>query len=151
MAGADAEAMDKRCLLACSSWFDLPDSLSPSGLPPRGGTTHSDLYPPTLIINGKMLYRLSHRQILWGHFSQLRVPLPKWLSCFKKHESSQHTMNPRLTSVWKQPSCLSIPSSRITGVYHYSQPWPGLWGLYTIRKDSNGIQIPNQKLTLLPY
>lgn len=35
---------------------------------PRGGTTHSELDPPTSIVYQNLLHRFAHRPFWWGHF-----------------------------------------------------------------------------------
>jgi hypothetical protein len=77
-AAADAEAMEGRCLLACSQ--DLLSLLSDRTRDhqPRDGPAHSGLAPPTMGWTlpdpspiKKMPYRLAYSPILMEAFSQL--------------------------------------------------------------------------------
>jgi len=50
-AGADAEAVEEGCLLACFPWLSQPASYRTQDHQPRDGTAHSGLGPPSSITN----------------------------------------------------------------------------------------------------
>ena len=76
-AGADAEAMDGCCLLACSPWFAQSAFLYHPG-PPAQGWHHSQRAGPLSHqpLTKKMAYRLAYSPILERHFLNWCFPLP---------------------------------------------------------------------------
>jgi hypothetical protein len=69
-AGADAEAMEGYCLLACFWWFAQPASYSTHDYQPRNGTTYNGLsLPPSITSQENVLIARSH-----GGFFSMSVP-----------------------------------------------------------------------------
>ena len=88
---------------------------------PKGGSPPSELGTPTSFINQKFPHRLAYRQILWGHFSQLRVSF--------RHDSCLCQVDIRLTNTgperldqvtWADTTHYSIELKGLSVVFFYS-------------------------------
>jgi hypothetical protein len=99
-AGADADAMERCCLLACSS--RLAQSVFPTQARTTSqghGTTPSGLRSPTSIIK-KMAYGLAHRQSSpTEEISQLRF-LPITVACVKLTKTQPRQIVFKILPLW---------------------------------------------------
>jgi hypothetical protein len=67
--GADVDAMEEGCLLACCPWLTQPAFLQTPG-PPAWGWHRPQWAEPTLhqSLIKEMSYRLAYISVLWKHF-----------------------------------------------------------------------------------
>lgn len=83
--------MKELCLLACSLAVSLthspvqaqPSSYRAQAQPPRDGTAHRELGPPTSVISKTISHRHSHRQSDQGNFSTENPPSHVILGCVR--------------------------------------------------------------------